>query len=497
MLSASLRRRLAATAVAVAVPAAALAVPAPVAAAGGEPAVIAVDAAASGAKAKSSSRRGAVVTYKVRGLKATKVRRASLRSGKRRSKPLSIAKVRKGVKKGIIRVTVPPMLLTPGAAGTADAFTTPQITQPKNAPTLVIQTPEKTVHVAPVAAQPAAPAAQPAPSAPRATGSCSFGTFAEGNWPGACWRPYGDDSPFNRRLPANPKVAANSSTVVGRALGFGPITHLRAGTAGTEEDYGDVTYWSRPSDPEYTIHCVEDWGRCAIEGHVVRIPAAAQAAKGSDGHMTVIDQQSGWEYDFWTVRSKGPNGGRIDIGWGGRTRIDGDGLGSDGTAAQFGNLAGKLRVEELEAGRIDHALFIAMGCDNGTYVYPASKTGQSCSDIGQSNAGAPAMGSHFMLDMTAAEIEALPVPAWKKTILHALAEYGAFMGDTGGAFTIAEESGATYTSFGKEDKWVRFAKENDVPYYAPDDVYVFNIRDGVDWKSRLKVVDPCVAQGTC
>ena len=40
-------------------------------------------------------------------------------------------------------------------------------------------------------------------------------------------------------------------------------------------------------------------------------------------------------------------GGRIDISWGGRTRIDGQGLDSSATAAGFGNLAGKLRAEEL------------------------------------------------------------------------------------------------------------------------------------------------------
>ena len=42
-----------------------------------------------------------------------------------------------------------------------------------------------------------------------------------------------------------------------------------------------------------------------------------------------------------------------------------------------------------------------------------------------------------------------PCPRWKKTILRALATYGAYIGDTGGGgFNFQFQSGSTYTSFG-------------------------------------------------
>jgi hypothetical protein len=44
---------------------------------------------------------------------------------------------------------------------------------------------------------------------------------------------------------------------------------------------------------------------------------------------------------------------------------------------------------------------------------------------------------------------------------------------------------------------VRFAKEHDVPYDAKADRWIFNLRDGVDWRGRLRVIDPCVSAGTC
>src|SRR6266576_2543156 len=41
-------------------------------------------------------------------------------------------------------------------------------------------------------------------------------------WPPACWRPYGDSSPFNQRLPAHPRLISNSRHVVERLTAFGP-----------------------------------------------------------------------------------------------------------------------------------------------------------------------------------------------------------------------------------------------------------------------------------
>src|SRR5215218_5935018 len=58
----------------------------------------------------------------------------------------------------------------------------------------------------------------PAPDAPlaRSTGPCIFGSFSNSPWnvPCARWRPYGAASPFNRRLPAAPRLDPNSANVV-------------------------------------------------------------------------------------------------------------------------------------------------------------------------------------------------------------------------------------------------------------------------------------------
>jgi hypothetical protein len=331
------------------------------------------------------------------------------------------------------------------------------------------------------------------------TASCDaqFGSFGPGNWPSACWRPYNDSSPFNRKLPANPHLVDNSDAIVNRLMGFGTAQNLTAGRANTPEDYAHPTYWSQPDDPYFTVHCTEHWGTCALEGMRIQVPDAAKPATGSDGHMTVVDQASGWEYDMWQVKQKPSGGGQIVTSWGGKTRIDGDGLGSDAVAAEYGTMAGKLRIQELEAGRINHALFMFVNCDSGKAVFPAVHNGRACDEIGQSNSNAPSMGQRFQLDMSAAQIDALNVPEWKKTILHAMAEYGMYVGDTGGSWGIKEEGGQMYRSLGYKDPWVEFAKKVGAPYYAPDNDWVLNLAQGVDWQSHLRVVDPCEARGTC
>jgi hypothetical protein len=260
------------------------------------------------------------------------------------------------------------------------------------------------------------------------------------------------------------------------------------------QDYEHPTYWSDPDDPLYTVHCTRSWGTCSVEGLQVRIPQVALAPPtDNDGHMTVVEQWNNWEWDFFEAETP-LSGSTLNIGWGGRTDITGDGLGTgEAVAAQWGNLAGIMRAQEVATGNIDHALFLVLTCDNGDFVYPATKSGAPCSDTKD----APPMGTHLWLDLTPAEIDALSIPSWQKVILLALHAHGAFMGDTGGpGFVLHFESPLTYTSFGRVDPLVPWAQANG---WVPSGGYYVGKWDNVPssvW-TRLRVLDPCVAQGTC
>ncbi len=411
-----------------------------------------------------------VLVFKVRGVAPRRVRRGYLeRRGERRA--VSAERIRAGARQGVLRLRVP--------SGWRALASEREDGSGIHARLVVLVTDADDL----------------------GRGTCGessvsegLGNFGVGSWPGGCWRPYADDSPFNQRLPRRPRLDPRSDAIVRRVTGWGKPADLQAGVSGTRSDWQHPTYYPDRNDPEYEIHCTESWGTCEIEGMHVRIPERAEAAAGSDGHLTVVDQDTGWEYDFWQVRRKPRGGGRLVISWGGRTRIDGDGLGSDANAAHYGSLAGIIRAEEMRRGRIDHALFMLVRCDSGRKVYPARGLGLPCDH----SAGAPSQGTRFQLDLSPAEINALGVPAWKKTILRAMAEYGLYVGDTTGGtpWNIWFESGATYTSFGRRDPMVAFARGSDVWRSSDGSVY-YDWASGINWRRDLRVVAPCVAERSC
>lgn len=447
---------------------------------------------------KPSSVEGRTVTFDLGSLGTPSIRRASVSVG-RRSHRVAARHLRTARRRGelVFRLRASRVKAAKARRARLVLITAAPAKRPaERGPAPAPSAPSQGTTTAPKPGAPR-PASPGAANAITGAVSCGFGSFKSGTWPGGCWRPYADSSPFNTTIPASPRVAGSSTATVARLAQFGTPQHLVAGNADTTGDWSHPTFWSAAGDPYYTLHCYESsWGRCAIEGMVIRVPDKARPAGGGDAHMTVVDQAGGWEYDLYKVRSKPQGGGTLEFRWGGRTRIDGDGRSSSGTAARFGNLAGIVRAEELQAGRIDHALFMVVECDSGGFVYPALKAGRSCASLGQSATGAPAMGTRFQLTLTEAQISGLSVPAWKKTILRAMARYGLYVGDTGtSSWGIQLESGTTYTSFGTSDPFVTFARSAGISAYKG--TYPMNLRDGVDWTKHLRVIDPCTTQKTC
>lgn len=332
---------------------------------------------------------------------------------------------------------------------------------------------------------------------------CKFGEFTDKNPPKACWRPFSAESPFNRKLPPSPRQVTTSPLIGLTTVGLGAGPNFEAGNAGTTDDFEHPVYFSSKDDPVYRVHCVNFGGSCEIAGDRVRIPRRALPAGGSDGHLGVIDQANGWEYDFWQVQERSPDGGRLAISFGGRTRIGSpgaDGLGSNATAAHFATSAGAIRPEELRTGLIDHALFMTVPCTNGRSVWPAGEgAGTRCSKLSSTGAAAPAMGQHFFLQMSNREIENLAVPRWQKTIFLAMANYGLFVGDTGGGgWGLKLWTGSPGP--GAPDPWVQLANRLNVPTYSAGDGttrYGFDMREAFDWSLRLRVAAPCVSRRTC
>lgn len=352
----------------------------------------------------------------------------------------------------------------------------------------------------------AALAATPAPASAEQSQACGWGTYSFLNMPGACWRPYSGASPFNRVLPKAPKLVRRSRAIARRTVAFGAGPRWNSGEAFTSDDWSVPVYFPLPTDPLYRVSCTKArWGTCDPQGMRIRIPAAARPSGARDGHLAVIEQYSGHEYDFWQAR-KAESSHALTASYGGVTAIGGgqaDGLGSEANAGSFGLAAGQIRASELAAGEIDHALFMTVRCTNGKSVWPAQRrsSGRPCARIGLPNADAPAMGQHFFLRMSAAQIAALPVAQWQKTVLTAMARYGMYVGDTGGdGWGLEPESPDPWVAFGRPDPWVTLGQQLGVPSYLSSDgevKYLFDLRSIVPYGSELAVATPCVARGTC
>lgn len=456
------------------------------------------------------------VVYRVQGNRQLRVRGAKLilsHSKRRIVRRVGLRKVRRGMLRGTVRLRLPRayrriLLRSRRAQLRRQARESRSKRQQparsgstgRSAPKKKVSTPAPKLVISVEPDQPKRDEnSSPSESGPTSCSEPSFGKFGAGAYPASCWRPYNDSSPFNQPLPASPRLAGNSSAIVNQLVSWGKVQNLIGGHSGSS-DYGHPIYYSQPDDPVYKVNCEQWVSSCQVHGLEVRIPRGARPAGGGDGHLAVIDQSTGVEYDFWQVRSIPPEGGTLSVSHGGITRIDGDGLGSNATAAHFGLAAGIIRGEEMFAGEINHALFAQVKCTSGRAVAPAAAgtSGASCSQFGISTENAPPMGTRLWLSLSEGQIEALPVPDWRKTILKAMSRYGVIIGDTMGgnsSWGLQAESGEAYTSFGIEDPWDRFGAAVGAPAYKGG--YVFDIDSGVDWTRYLKVVDPCVSAGSC
>ncbi|MBV9818563.1 MAG: hypothetical protein JOZ07_09470 [Solirubrobacterales bacterium] len=340
----------------------------------------------------------------------------------------------------------------------------------------------------------------------------TFGTFSATNQPSACYRPYASTSPFNRLLPTDPTIAADSgaiiSNLVANHVGFEGGGSQFALTTG---DTRDGVYYSQDSDPLVTIHCTYYWGphTCQgsdgvdLNGRQIHIPVGAQPQDdGSDMHLTVVDQSTNTEYDF--EGASWQNTSTLQVMSGGETTIGNDlgtGLGSGATAADFATLAGLITEPELASGTINHALSIVLPCTTGS-VYPATlANGFPCSEMTNHQAGADApLGTLFQLNMTDAQIAASGAPNWEKTIMTAMARYGLYVNDTGGNgdpsdIDLEAESDVSYTSLGGQPLLANFIQSQGGTYYAPLNRWIL---EGPKLDiSDFRVIDPCWAQGTC
>ena len=258
---------------------------------------------------------------------------------------------------------------------------------------------------------------------------------------------YAPTSFWNQPIGGNPAIDPNSAAIVQASLvAAGPGANFANGAA-----WGRAMIVSHNSDPAYTIGCLlYDCGNTIT----FNIPVGAQPETGSDGHLVVINQDTGQELDMWQAAfangawSAGSRYLTDAHGWGAICAL-GQHCGG-AVAAGFAAFGGVIRPEEIQQGHIDHALVMTASLTRSGYIAcPATHT-----DGVSSAAGSIPEGAHVQLD-PAFNVDAQSWPQWEKTIAHAMQTYGVYINDTGGSVGLFGESnlngGVSWSSLGVPD----------------------------------------------
>ena len=221
--------------------------------------------------------------------------------------------------------------------------------------------------------------------------------------------------------------------------------------AGTEDNkWGQPVYWAGDGDPEYDVEV--DAPIVPPEMENLRIPAGAEAADNNDGSMSIFDVGRGYtvalteaEYDratdTWsaggaTVTYLDSNGLHARTGQASDARNEGTHRGNNAAVMMA-------RIDEVEAGRIEHVLKIASGPEaSKRFVFPMVG-----SDGDSRQADAPPQGLRLRIKPSV-DLDALELDRQTLVIARAMQDYGVYIGDSGSVTTLKLED--TRTSRGEQ-----------------------------------------------
>jgi hypothetical protein len=174
------------------------------------------------------------------------------------------------------------------------------------------------------------------------------------------------------------------------------------------------------------------------------IPDGAQPDPDSDHHILIIDKLLMKEWGCWNMmkESSGWHAGlcaTADLkGTGVRPIAEGNPTwytSHGARACGFPLVAGLIRTEEIEAGKINHALVVAYPhIRAGLYTPPASTAQAKNGNGAQKDRGIPC-GGRIQYDPSI-DLDTLDLTRSGRIIMQALQEYGAYVGDFSGAMSL-------------------------------------------------------------
>lgn len=294
---------------------------------------------------------------------------------------------------------------------------------------------------------------------------------------------------WTTRIPSRPPLSPNTALIAARfaadqARGSNPLS-IAAGPVFNSYCWEHPVYWAKATDPIRTYRMSQGGWTPPIHGYRAHCPVDARPAKGSDGHLTLI-QPDGTICDSWVTDLSTP--GDIRASWADFATWDGHGT---CTAGQFACAAGIVTPQELirayrhpKRDPIAHALFIVTLWHSG--ITGPTKREVQANQRMLKDPSVPRFGEHLYVDMTNRELKTKPKHI--RPLIRAMRDYGMYVGDTGGSEGGGANNGGLKVDSSDPAAWSRAGQITGAPSLGGGN-YLWDVRPHVDWARQLKVVE--------
>ena len=258
--------------------------------------------------------------------------------------------------------------------------------------------------------------------------------------PTATGRWFSPTSFWNRQLPGEAPLASKSAGYVSELV----RQVEKSGPWINTDQYSVPVYTVPASQP--TVKVIQKQSGGYQDGPLnqafaaVPVPPGAKPAAGTDKHMVIYQPSTDKMWEFWDMEEKS---GQWTAQWGGAMQNvstdkgyydpsawTGAGTNWGATATSLPLVGGLMTIKELEAGKIEHTLALAIPEPSPSYVWPAQR-----SDGFNNSTNAIPEGTIFRLPASL-NIAALNLPPITREIATAAQRYGMVVRDVSGCVCL-------------------------------------------------------------
>jgi hypothetical protein len=274
------------------------------------------------------------------------------------------------------------------------------------------------------------------------------------------WRPFSSTSPWNTPIPSNPTIDPASATFIADLSSL--TGQGQQALSVNIQGFSIPVYYVDATVP--FVNVMADLGGTGFrtgapnEGDVpgsgtAPIPAGATPAAGTDRHLCVVDKTAEMSWDLYNAND-GSNGWTASLA--ASMDLTSDGVrpptnnspwwaGQGARACGFPLIGGLITVDEVKAGKIEHALILAYPHIRSRYYTPPASTAQGTTTDAIQTRGVEC-GGQLQLDPSL-DLSTLGLSSTGLMIAKALQTYGAFVGDYSGAISLYADESATAQAY--------------------------------------------------